>query len=408
MPKLSKKEKKSLRIKKINLEAEGGEEEEEKDQENEKDTYDDEGKSPVSSKKEKHNVHEENVEEITFPDLLEGLRDKRKHIRCSSVLNVIKFISNLENQYEVKKNWLSAIEDLLSCIHKSDETDCHMFTQCLEILFFVLGDNVLDEEYVQKVSNFLKDQSLNVTFDQSSVVRCLSVLHFVCDQPSELIREDGTMDYFRKHFWKKGPLALAGIRGWCLLLCSLRSESVIGHQLNIGQKQLSIFLDNVDVNIRMMAGEAFGLLIEQCQDEPFDQKQDVLRKVIDISELSSKSVSKKDKKNQRSVFREVQRVIEGDLSSTSPLSVTFGNVRYDFNSMREKFLYEQCKDSFSLQSSAFKDHFLHNELIRDIFEFAAQSAEELTSNFGRKKQSREKYYQKSSMLNFFDESDVTY
>jgi len=74
-------------------------------------------------------------------------------------------------------------------------------------------------------------------------------------------------------------------------------------------------LDSTDVDLRIAAGEALALLVEATEDEDgvgASLGGDVEEKIRALATDSNKYRSKKDRKEQRSTFRDVLKTIEGD------------------------------------------------------------------------------------------------
>ena len=70
-------------------------------------------------------------------------------------------------------------------------------------------------------------------------------------------------------------------------------------------------LDSADVDLRMAAGEAVALLYETADDDAA-LRDDFYDKIKALSTDSNKYRSKRDRKEQRSTFREVLKTIEGE------------------------------------------------------------------------------------------------
>lgn len=79
-------------------------------------------------------------------------------------------------------------------------------------------------------------------------------------------------------------------------------------------KQIVTLLDSNCVEIRMAAGEIIAVMLEQikeydCVDE-WEPDDDLLMKLKELATDSHKFRAKKDRKTQRSVFRDIIRYIE--------------------------------------------------------------------------------------------------
>lgn len=79
-------------------------------------------------------------------------------------------------------------------------------------------------------------------------------------------------------------------------------------------KQIVGLLDSNSVEIRMAAGEIIAVILEQLKDydgaDEWEPDDDVLQKLKELATDSHKFRAKKDRKTQRSVFRDIIRYIE--------------------------------------------------------------------------------------------------
>ena len=79
-------------------------------------------------------------------------------------------------------------------------------------------------------------------------------------------------------------------------------------------KQIVSLLDSNCVEIRMAAGEIIAVMLEQMKDydcaDEWEPDDDVLLKLKELATDSHKFRAKKDRKTQRSVFRDIIRYIE--------------------------------------------------------------------------------------------------
>jgi len=161
-------------------------------------------------------------------------------------------------------------------------------------------------------------------------------------------------------------LTAAAVSGWSLLL-SLQSPGEVHRIADPAITKLSGLLRSGDVEVRITAGEAIALVLEFAYDydEEFEP-EDLTELIATLKQLatdSTKSRSKKDRKEQRSSFRDILRgVEEGDPPSEK---VKFGQEVLFLDSWYKKLQYDWfCK----VLGSGMNLHLSSNYMVREIFE----------------------------------------
>jgi len=132
-------------------------------------------------------------------------------------------------------------------------------------------------------------------------------------------------------------------------------------------KRISELLDSSDVDLRITAGETIAVLHEVARDCDEDFEVDIMDYLCEKLKLlatdSQKFRAKKDRKQQRSSFRDILKAVEhGEPPSEI---VKFGRERLVIDSWCRKRHY----DAFcQVLGSGMNLHLTVNELLRDIFE----------------------------------------
>merc|ERR1719333_1967355 len=135
-------------------------------------------------------------------------------------------------------------------------------------------------------------------------------------------------------------------------------------------KKLQLLLLSSDVDVRITAGEAIALILEFAYDYDEEFEPEDLGKLIEtlkqLATDSTKSRSKKDRKEQRSSFRDILRgVEEGDPPNEK---VKFGQEVLFLDCWYKKIQYEWfCK----VLGSGMNLHLNCNYMLREIFEMGA-------------------------------------
>ena len=165
-------------------------------------------------------------------------------------------------------------------------------------------------------------------------------------------------------------LHTCALNTWTLLLTTCSIDTVLQLSDRLSSK-ISQLLDSSDVDLRMSAGETLAtiheILTRWNSDFELDKCDELLDKLRTLATDSSKYRAKRDRRIQRSTFRDVVKLIEGsneeNVSSMYEV-VKFGRERLVIQSWCKKRQY----DSFcAILGPGMNLHLATNDLLRDIF-----------------------------------------
>lgn len=154
---------------------------------------------------------------------------------------------------------------------------------------------------------------------------------------------------------------------WCLLLSIMPLHFVN----KLAQKHVVHFLDflkSPDVDLRIVAGETIALLSELAHLDPNSdiscfEDEELIEQLKLLANDSAKYRSKRDKKQQRSSFRDVLKTIEeGELASQT---IKFGSENLYIDNWIKRKQYETFKE---LLTTGLNTHLQENEFIREVFD----------------------------------------
>ncbi|GFR93338.1 interferon-related developmental regulator 2 [Elysia marginata] len=166
------------------------------------------------------------------------------------------------------------------------------------------------------------------------------------------------------------------LSAWCLLLTVTPGYAVNTHVKNhLGP--LQDLLRSSDVNLRMMAGEAVALLFELARDNDKDfgdeENGEALCEVLKpLATDSAKHRAKKDRREQRSCFRDVHRFVVDAESPCEKVKVGKENL-LELCSWSQRLQYDALCAVLMTGMSA---HPKANPLLRDIFDLGAPGVDE--------------------------------
>jgi len=159
------------------------------------------------------------------------------------------------------------------------------------------------------------------------------------------------------------------LSAWSLLL-TLQSSGEVNRLANSTISKLEGLLLSSDVDLRITAGEAIALILEFSYDYDEEFEPEGLASLIEslkqLATDSNKSRSKKDRKEQRSSFRDILRgVEEGDPPNEK---VKFGQEVLFLDCWYKKVQYDWfCK----VIGSGMNLHLNSNYMLREVFELGA-------------------------------------
>lgn len=188
----------------------------------------------------------------------------------------------------------------------------------------------------------------------------------------------------------------AALSAWSLLLTVLPSQHIYQlSQIQVGG--LVRLLDSTDVDVRIGAGEAIALIYEGARqyDEDFgfdvssdggeasptlDQVDELCLKLRQLATDSNKYRAKKDRKQQRSSFRDILRAVEEN--EAPEIRVKFGKEALDIDSWSCKHQYDSlCQ----ILGPGMNLHLAQNDLVREIFGLGAPLLQDDAANLNKVK-----------------------
>ncbi|KAH6928857.1 hypothetical protein HPB50_020446 [Hyalomma asiaticum] len=165
----------------------------------------------------------------------------------------------------------------------------------------------------------------------------------------------------------------AALLAWGLLLTVAPLDRLLAlAKSNMGR--LQELLESSDLELRIAAGEVIAIIYEVARDydDNFEEPSDALcNQLRQLATDSQKFRAKKERRQQRSTFRDVYRAVhEG---SSPDITVKFGREVLELDTWSRKLQY----DAFcQLLGSGMNLHLAANELLRDIFELGPVIAAE--------------------------------
>lgn len=318
------------------------------------------------------------VFEEKLMEAIDGLTQKSAQGRTSCLESVGTSLTMKYIPEFVINRKMTLTDGIERCLKKGRGVEQAAAAQLATLLCVQLGAGDYTDEVFREISPLLTlillDHSMSVAA-RSKCCWALGLLSFLANTG----QVDETMTTLESIFsgsYRKGdgslptvppelaPLHFAALSAWSLLLTitDLSSLSSIP-----SVSQLSGLLDSTHLDVRMAAGEGIALLLEQARQVSDDWLWEVddvlLEKLRQLATDSHKYRAKKDRKTQRSSFRDILRFVEND--EPPNIQVRFGQEALSLDSWSRKKQY----DAFcQVLGSGLNLHLRENDLLRDILE----------------------------------------
>ncbi len=222
-----------------------------------------------------------------------------------------------------------------------------------------LGLSESAESFYQELRPTLVTQLTVPTAPQrarAAMATTLGLLAFLQCPPEETEEVMTTLESVFRSAGASAELQAEALSAWALLATFLPSyKSVEALRGSVSNYLLSA-LDSSDVDLRIASGEAVAVLYERADDE-MALKDEFYEKIKDLSTDSNKYRSKKDRKEQRSSFREVLKTIEGEESPIYIAKMIRTNEMMEkliIDSWRSKKQYDLMRKVSTIKSKGLK------------------------------------------------------
>lgn len=313
---------------------------------------------------------------------IDGLCEKSHQTRINSLTLLSKTLS-MKYIYDFLMNIkFTVVENLTRCLKKGKGDEPALAAQCISHLCIQLGEDSEDifEELRDTLLYMLNDPSTPVKTRQKCA-HTLAICSFVACRDITIIKQvmDSLEQVFRDSYIKGDKSAgqntsisafhSSALSAWTLLL-SIAPDSCIQEMTESYLSKIIGLLDSPDVELRIVAGETIALMYELQRgiDDEFEGEDmvDLCESLKQLATDGSKHRAKKDRRQQRSTFRDVLKSIEE--FEYPVVMIKIGPECLYLNSWARKKQY----DSFcQLLGSGTHQHFQANLLIRDVFDLGA-------------------------------------
>jgi len=336
--------------------------------------------------------------ETKLAEAIELLSEKRASTRATGIASLIKILRRrVCDDGVLDKRRETLMADLLSCLrHKPKAGEAVALCKLLSLIIITFGpEEGAGEEFAADILPLLvrKAREFRKPEMSAAALRSLALGAFV------VITEDSDaakcLDLFEEVIVgsrKPAPFVsvIAALQGWGLLMSTMRTEDVFRQSVLRFAALLSH--DNLDVraaageNIAMLFGERWKKYGSSWQNGEADNAngddeegggsasagavldgfEDVVEKLRELSTEYHRYRSKKDRKAQRSTFREIYGTVGSGDPPEEKVKI-HGDVLQlnNWNSLKQ---LSAMRDALG---EGFLTHLARNQLLRDIFGLGA-------------------------------------
>lgn len=315
--------------------------------------------------------------EEKFDLALDGLANKSASVRVNSLLSLRSALSGRYIPELIANRYVTVCEALCRLLRKGRGSSSSVELVGVAALCRLLCNQLSSSDQLlwlyEEVRDLLHVQADNSCVDPTGRSACclaLAHLALLCQPQPEHVSQQ--LVQLLKLVGMRGvapALQATALHAWSVLIGALTPRTLkitVSREL----KQICSLLDSDDVTVRTMAGQSLALMYELVWQHYTgfygDNYDEMCDKLHQLATDSDKSRNKKDRKHQRSVFRDVLKFFEEDEFSNE--RIKFGSETLVITSWTMRVHYDLFS---SLLGSGTNYHLRHNVLLRAVFELGA-------------------------------------
>lgn len=342
------------------------------------------GSGSVSDGEGEENTEQENFED-KLSECIDGLSAKsgpqrKKYFEGLKAALSKKYVAEFLDR---RKETVS--DALLRCVRKGKADEQALAAGCLSMLAVQLGPDLFSQyqDIQSTLSIILNDESAAM----KSRAECAQALAMCCflttDDYEELNSVMSSLEAIFKQCYCKSDgshaqynpqrslLNNSCLAAWCLLLTSIPNfrvkELATSHMSTLGG-----LLQGPDTELRITAGETIALLYDLCRDmdETFGMEDEATETLcVTLKELSvecTKHMAKKDRRTQRSSFRDILRTVQEGYCPEQTVKMGMESLQLEGWSQKKQY------DAFcQVLGSGINLHLQDNTTLRDFWGLGA-------------------------------------
>ncbi|KAK6176757.1 hypothetical protein SNE40_014996 [Patella caerulea] len=341
---------------------------------------DDTGSTPDSVGDEVDETSTQELFEDKLKEYIEGTTQKSAQGRKNCLDEIKKALSKCYLYDFLMDRKVTLSDSLTRCLRKGKGDEQALAATCFCLLFTQLGTDVEDifNEIRPLMLSLMADNSVNLKA-RSKCALALAISSFLaCDEIEQVKSVMKALEDVFRNSYRKGDKSVPthnpetchfhsqALQAWCLLL-SIAPTFIVNDIVSSHLVKLPDLLYSKDLDVKISAGETIAMMYELARETNEDFEGDDIDNLCDLlKNLATdcqKSQARKERKQQRSSFRDILRTIEeADVPETC---VKFGSEHLILNSWVRKKQY----DTFcQVMGPSINQQLQFNELLREIFD----------------------------------------
>ncbi|KAF8783354.1 Interferon-related developmental regulator 1 like protein [Argiope bruennichi] len=314
--------------------------------------------------------------EDKLKEAIEGVLQKSARARIASLEVIRKSLSSRFMCSFIQERWFSVCDAMERCLKRGKGEEQILGAVVASLVCAQLGR----EDDCEKVLEHLHPTLLALLLDPTVQPQVRAqLLHPTMESlytvfSASLLKGNGVLPSHRPEI---SALHSSALLGWNLLL-TLLSPPFIMTLATTHLKKIPQLLDSTDVDLRIAAGETLAVFYEVArqirEDFEGDDLDSLCEKLRSLATDSQKFRAKKDRRQQRSSFRDILRTIEDD----EPLDI---RVKLGKETLYiDNWCHKRQYDAFcQILGSGMCLHLKQNELLRDVFQLGDPLIEDKTT-----------------------------
>ncbi|XP_055933241.1 interferon-related developmental regulator 1-like [Argiope bruennichi] len=339
--------------------------------------------------------------EDKLKEAIEGVLQKSARARIASLEVIRKSLSSRFMCSFIQERWFSVCDAMERCLKRGKGEEQILGAVVASLVCAQLGREDDCEKVLEHLHPTLLALLLDPTVQPQVRAQCATSLGLCCfivgshtDSrrsnfsellhptmeslytvfSASLLKGNGVLPSHRPEI---SALHSSALLGWNLLL-TLLSPPFIMTLATTHLKKIPQLLDSTDVDLRIAAGETLAVFYEVArqirEDFEGDDLDSLCEKLRSLATDSQKFRAKKDRRQQRSSFRDILRTIEDD----EPLDI---RVKLGKETLYiDNWCHKRQYDAFcQILGSGMCLHLKQNELLRDVFQLGDPLIEDKTT-----------------------------
>lgn len=343
-------------------------------------------------------VEEERDENAVLDGFIDALYEKRLKVREDGLKGLINALKSkvLTELVDTKSETLLHL--CVSSLKKGTGSEVAFASQVLGLVVITSGagdvaHNILTEasEFLIKAAKFTSDSKARIAALEALAVACFvgSTNYGATEEVLDVLwqiskRKGSTHPDQAVGISKASPeVRAAALSAWTFLLTEIPTTRIVAHHMSQSSSALLLALENDDQVVRMAAGEAIAVLYEArsllrsqfnadasskdaaslCRKNFENREADLIERIKGLA-LEAGGKGQANKKSQRSSFREILSIVEGEEVEVS-LKLKHG----DSLTLYSWFQIIQLKYLTGVLAEGLQKHLQENTLLHEIFGF---------------------------------------